>query len=724
MIGYQVAARAMRDTMFLSNFDFARLPWMVAGASVFAVAFALLATRAMSRYGPSHVIPAGFAVSAVFTLGEWWLATRRADVAAILIYLHVAAVGPALISGFWSILTERMDPRSAKRRIGLIAGFGTLGGLLGGVVAERITVWNGVAATLPALAVMHGGCAAMLFRIRRVAPTIMSGVSDGPRVSAGQAARRLASTPYLRNLALLILGTSVSAALLDFVFKGQVSAATRPGADLMRVFTVFYTGVALCTFAIQALATRVTLERGGLTRAIGALPASVVVSGIAAAVVPGPWSVGIARGLEAILRGSLFRAGYELLYTPIPAAEKRATKTLVDVGCDRFGEAIGAVLTLGVLAVTPRGAPLALIAIAVFCALAMFAVVSRLQRGYVMSLEAGLRAGSLTLASLEVQDATTRATLESTFSTLDLTGLHALRPTAEHPLATSSLPDDAITRSMRDLRSGDVARVRAVLAGPSELDATLVPQAIRLLAREETARDAMHALRQIAPAHTGQLVDALIDPSTDFAVRRRIPRLLAGCPGVRVLDGLTQGLTDDRFEVRVRCARALARVLKREPGLPLDHERIFDAIQREATAGRAVWDAQKVLDHIDDRAGEDDYDELLRERAGLSLEHVFVMLSLVLPPEPLRIAYRGLHVGDPHLRGTALEYLENVLPPAVRVVLWPYLDTDGRSGLAPRRHTHERSEVLQTLLSSHRTIEIELEALRKRSRGEGRIEGS
>ena len=33
-----------------------------------------------------------------------------------------------------------------------------------------------------------------------------------------------------------------------------------------------------------------------------------------------------------MLRSSLFRAGYELFYTPIPAAEKRAAKTLIDVG--------------------------------------------------------------------------------------------------------------------------------------------------------------------------------------------------------------------------------------------------------------------------------------------------------------------------------------------------------------------------------------------------------
>jgi hypothetical protein len=46
----------------------------------------------------------------------------------------------------------------------------------------------------------------------------------------------------------------------------------------------------------------------------------------------------------------------------------------------------------------------------------------------------------------------------------------------------------------------------------------------------------------------------------------------------------------------------------------------------------------------------------------------------VLPAEPLRVAFRGLHSDDQRLRGTALEYLESVLPRDVRDRLWQFLD--------------------------------------------------
>jgi hypothetical protein len=39
---------------------------------------------------------------------------------------------------------------------------------------------------------------------------------------------------------------------------------------------------------------------------------------------------------------------------------------------------------------------------------------------------------------------------------------------------------------------------------------------------------------------------------------------------------------------------------------------------------------------------------------------------------------------DPALRGTALEYLENVLPEAVRTALWPQLGVRARPARAAR----------------------------------------
>jgi hypothetical protein len=88
----------------------------------------------------------------------------------------------------------------------------------------------------------------------------------------------------------------------------------------------------------------------------------------------------------------------------------------------------------------------------------------------------------------------------------------------------------------------------------------------------------------------------------------------------------------------------------------------------------------------------------------------------VLPAEPLKIAFRGLHTSDQGLRGTALEYLEGVLPPAIRARLWPFLE-DPRPVRPPAR---PREEILADLLRSNRSIQLNLEALKQRAAAQTR----
>ena len=79
---------------------------------------------------------------------------------------------------------------------------------------------------------------------------------------------------------------------------------------------------------------------------------------------------------------------------------------------------------------------------------------------------------------------------------------------------------------------------------------------------------------------------------------------------------------------------------------------------------------------------------------------MFLLLSFVLPSEPLRIAYRGLHTDDRGLRGTVLEYLDSVLSADVRDALWPYIAAE-----EPRRAPPGPSAEARTrLLASHPRI--------------------
>ena len=116
--------------------------------------------------------------------------------------------------------------------------------------------------------------------------------------------------------------------------------------------------------------------------------------------------------------------------------------------------------------------------------------------------------------------------------------------------------------------------------------------------------------------------------------------------------------------------------------------------------GRSVWESRKNLAHLEDPESESFVEEYVKLRTDEGLAHVFTLLSIVLPSEPLRIAYRALHTSDQALRGTALEYLESVLPLDVRQALWPFLDVNGPT----TGSSLSRQEIVARLIHAHPTI--------------------
>jgi ATP:ADP antiporter, AAA family len=224
------------------------------------------------------------------------------------------------------------------------------------------------------------------------------------------------------------------------------------------------------------------------------------------------------------------------------------------------------------------------------------------------------------------------------------------------------------------LRSRDRDRIVRVLRQENGIPATLVPHVIPLLAWDPVSQDAIHALRKVAEERVGELIDALLDPNQPFAIRRRLARVFSVCVSQRAADGLLLGLDDQRFEVRFQCGRSLAAIKEKNPRIRIDAQRVYTVVLREVAVGRSIWASHRVLDRADDPEQQSFVDEFMKGRTSQGLAHVFTLLALVLPSDPVQVAFRGLHAEDENLRGTALEYLDGVLPPEIRNRLWPSLE--------------------------------------------------
>lgn len=762
LVAQLVAGKATRDALFLSHFDLKLLPAAMIGGAVLSALSVIVMSRALSKLGPARVVPIAFGTSALLFVCELWLSLESEHAAAIAVYAHTSIFSTAIGSAFWSLVNERFDPHEAKRLVGRIASGGTVGGVVGGLLiwqaSSRLSVPKMLAilATMSIIGLWGSFKSAPQRRRRANRPR-----TPAPLVSGG-GTRILGDTPYLRDLALLVGVGAIVQALLDWLLSQQATSFGFQGQRLLGFFALFNMAVGVLSFAAQTGLTRVILEKRGLGGTIKLQPMSVAVAAIVALVTPlGPlfYSVVVLRVIEGVTRSSLYRSAYELFYTPLPNAKKRATKTIIDVGVDRVGTALGSGVLFAIAHLAGEQLQVKLVLFGVLAMAGVSWVISgRLQDGYVSALASSLKSGAVALDDDDAEDLTTKKTLAETTALLDRDKLLArieqfqrqkegrfeggktrgntLNPASERAsasqltaLATTgdlgALVDstDPLIARCAALRSNEPAAIKRALVAP--VATSLTPFIVPLLANDTVVRDAVRALRKIAPKVTGLLVDHLLDVEIDPRVRRRIPRVLKVCRTQRAVNGLLLGLRDPVFEVRVQVAIALAQLLEDQSttsaGVTIAPDSVFDIVIHELTAGRASWTAlgagdvsgaNKSRGAEEDAAGapsRESHDPaadapVRSEGSGDALRrglaHVFALLGLVLEREPLNIAYRALRAEDAALRGTAFEYLEVVLPPRVRDLLVPLLG-DVKPPAKPDTHNRERAtELAAELLRS------------------------
>jgi hypothetical protein len=170
-----------------------------------------------------------------------------------------------------------------------------------------------------------------------------------------------------------------------------------------------------------------------------------------------------------------------------------------------------------------------------------------------------------------------------------------------------------------------------------------VAQIVDLLAWDAVLPAAGSALEQLAPLHLGMLIDAMLDPLTDFAIRRRLPRVLGTVATRRSLDGLVNGLSDSRFEVRYHCSRAIGHILSRNRKLPVDRAQVIAAVERELSVPPQRWRGYRLLDRPD-VDGQSDL-TARPEDSSRYLDHIVLLLSAIVGRDPLDAARAGRQVG-------------------------------------------------------------------------------
>jgi hypothetical protein len=248
---------------------------------------------------------------------------------------------------------------------------------------------------------------------------------------------------------------------------------------------------------------------------------------------------------------------------------------------------------------------------------------------------------------------------------------HAGNPAPAHGSEGSGAGPTAPTeaRLVADLRSSDPGRIRAAL---DAADPSLAAFVIPLIARPDVGAQAMNVLGSFGARIVGQLADALLDANgVSPTVRRRLVRVIANARGPWAAVALSSALEDPDFDVRRQVVRGLEEISESGINVSLGRTSALAAAARE----------------LDDHEGPTDPERV---------EHVLRLLGLVFDREAFRLARAALGHADAKLHGTALEYLDNVLPSAIKTTLFSNLPS--QPGLRSQRVEHELLDELRRTL--------------------------
>jgi hypothetical protein len=677
MIAHHIAGKATRDALFLTNFDIAELPKVMIASAAVSVAAVLLMSRALARFGPARLIPPLYFVSALLLAVQWLLAPAYPQVAAVALYLHVSALNAILISGFWSVINERFDPYAAKKAVARLTAATSFGGIVGGLAAKSVASLADTHDILLMLSLMHAVCGLAVGFLASGQRNVKHD-DELPTQLLGPLKR----SALIRRMAILGLLVATTAALLDYLLKSQASA-TLSDEELISFFSYFYMLVGLGTFLVQMAVGNKALRWFGLGGSMAAWPLVILMTGTGALLFRSLITVTLMRASANLLYNSFFRAGFELLYTPIAPADKRSGKVLIDVGADRAGDMVGGLLIMLVL-LLPVGTDSVLYISALLMAGLCLLLILVLHRSYVRQLANNLREGRQRPEDIEIVDATTSATVASTQSAIDrdqllseIAQFQARRQTTgdgAEAARTQPTAQDPIVEAIMVLRGKDEAEIRRVLASQL-LNAALIPHVIGLLQNEQLLREALRALAKVASSGAGQLVDALIDPLQDTTTRRRLPLVLARSDSPLALHGLGVGLDDPDWSVRYRCAQALESMRRHQPQMALGQERLLQHVERELRAFAAGGKQTQRLDLV------------------------FLLFGAAYDPGSLELAWQAIQGDDRNLKGTALEYLENLLPMHIWTMLQPIV-APGHVGQKDKRSLQQAAQALRAAATS------------------------
>jgi AAA family ATP:ADP antiporter len=371
-----------RDALFLGNLPVEELPFVYLAIAGITVVTARISAPIRASYGNKRSLFFVLVFAAAGTAVGNLLVARDTSWAYQGLYVWSTVASGLVVLNFWLTLADRLTITQGKRLYAGIAMGGSMGALFGFALAALLAFVIPTESLILVSAGIFALCAiGSLVGFDDATETPSNPESTDPADALGLIAsiRRMGAEPYARGVALLVILSTVSFTLADYLFKSFIASEVAK-EDLAGSLAGIYLALNLASTLVLAFIATPLLRRIGLQRSLAVLPIFFVLGGFGFVMGLAMTAIGILKTSEGVLRHSLHRIGSELLYLPMSTDSRNATKTFSAVVGDKGAKALA---SLAILALIPLPGYERLIALAlVGLASAWIATAYRLRGPY------------------------------------------------------------------------------------------------------------------------------------------------------------------------------------------------------------------------------------------------------------------------------------------------------------------------------------------------------
>jgi ATP:ADP antiporter, AAA family len=252
----------------------------------------------------------------------------------------------AMVTFFWSFMSDIVTPEEAKRTYGMVGLGGVVGGLVGASIVHTSITSIGRGEMLTMCIIPVGLMAIIGFVVNRQVHSDINSPAVPQSHSAREGINLLLASKYLMAIAVIVALYELTSNIVDFQLSASVEQFVPGKLERDSYFGFVGQIQGVVSIIVQLFITSFVMRRFGVGTALLILPVSLFLGSLGFLALPTLAFASLMSVSDNSLNYSINQSAKEALYVPTSKSEKYQAKAFIDMFIQRFGKVIAVCLNL------------------------------------------------------------------------------------------------------------------------------------------------------------------------------------------------------------------------------------------------------------------------------------------------------------------------------------------------------------------------------------------